>query len=318
MKRSTRMLTMLHFLPAGAFLRLAYLNEIGHILHLKKPRRFNEKLNALKLHSAASTWSRYVDKLEAREHVASVIGDEHLVPLIARYDSVDEIDWDALPYRFVIKCTHGSHCGIVCMDKSRFDTADAEAKLRKWMSRSWYWYGRETPYKTVQPRIMVEQFIGDDAPAQDYKLMCFGGLPRIIQVHTKRDRQATIDFFNLYGQKLAMRKKGYPSSTLESLKPSVICKLFPIARKLSADFPYVRVDLYLHNEQVYFGEMTFFDSAAFREFEPEPVNVLLGDMIPLPGQCATKTRDETTIDLSGGGILLERIHSEYAPRLSEN
>ncbi|MEG1516594.1 MAG: ATP-grasp fold amidoligase family protein [Clostridia bacterium] len=143
---------------------------------------------------------------------------------------------------------------------------------------------------------MVEQFIGDDAPAQDYKLMCFGGLPRIIQVHTKRDGRATIDFFNLVGQKLEMRKKGYPTSGMERLDPSVIGKLFPIAKKLAAGFPYVRVDLYMHDGHVYFGEMTFFDSAAFREFEPEPVNVLLGDMIALPGQ---RTRNETNIGLRG-------------------
>lgn len=99
MKRSTRLLTMLHFLPTGAFLRLAYLNETGHLLHLKNPQRFNEKLNALKLHSAAPTWSRYVDKLEARAYVTGVIGEEHLVPLIAQYNSVEEIDWSALTQR---------------------------------------------------------------------------------------------------------------------------------------------------------------------------------------------------------------------------
>lgn len=174
------------------FLRLAYLNETHHLLHLKNPRFFNEKLNVLKLCADAPAWSRYVDKLEARKHVANVIGAEHLVPLIAQYDSVDEIDWGTLPKRFVIKCTHGSHCGLICMDKTIFDTVDAERRLRKWMKRSWYWVGRETPYRTIKPRIMVEEFIGDDAPAQDFKLMCFDGLPRIIQVHTKRYGQATI------------------------------------------------------------------------------------------------------------------------------
>ena len=102
MKRSTRLLTMLHFLPTNMFLHLAYLSETHHLLHLKNPRFFNEKLNVLKLSADAPTWSRYVDKLEARKHVANVIGAEHLVPLIAQYDSVDEIDWGALPKRFVI------------------------------------------------------------------------------------------------------------------------------------------------------------------------------------------------------------------------
>lgn len=123
MKRSTRLLSMLHFLPSGVFLHLAYLNETGHVLYLKNPRRFNEKLNFIKLRGGAEGWSRFVDKLEVREHVRRMVGETHLVPLIAQYDSVGEIDWTALPERFVIKCSHGSHCGLICTDKTNFDTA---------------------------------------------------------------------------------------------------------------------------------------------------------------------------------------------------
>lgn len=282
MKKSTRLLSMPHFLPSGMFLRMAYLIETGHILHLKNPRRFNEKLNWLKLHGGVEQWSGYVDKLEVREHVRSVIGKEHLVPLLAQYDNVDEIDWNALPERFVIKCTHGSHCGLICTDKSSFDTTESERKLRKWMRRNWYWVGRETPYRAIRPYIMVEEFIGDDYPAQDYKLMCFGGVPRVIQVHTKRGGETAIDFFDPSGQKLDMRKNGYPNSPLEWIDPDKLHALLPVAEKLAAGFPYVRIDLYLHHGQVFFGEMTFFDSAALRECEPEPVNGWLGDMIVLP------------------------------------
>lgn len=282
MKRSTKLLSMLHFLPSKVFLQLAYLNESGHILHLKNPKRFNEKLHYLKLYGGAERWSRFVDKLDVREHVRCVIGEEYLVPLIAQYDSVDEIDWSALPDRFVIKCSHGSHCGLICMDKAHFDTVDAEAKLRRWMRRSWYWFGRETPYRTIKPRIMVEQFIGDEQPPQDYKIMCFNGCPRIIQVHTKQDGSSAIDFFDMSGQKLEMSKREFPNSSLHCLDPETIATLLPVAEKLAGDFPYIRIDLYLHEGQVFFGEMTFFDSAALREFEPDEVNVWLGDMLTLP------------------------------------
>lgn len=123
MKKSTRLLSMLHFLPSEMFLRLAYLNETGHVLHLKNPRRFNEKLNFMKMRGGAEEWSRFVDKLEVREYVRCMTGETHLVPPIAQYDSVDEINWSVLPERFVIKCSHGSHCGLICTDKARFDTA---------------------------------------------------------------------------------------------------------------------------------------------------------------------------------------------------
>lgn len=318
MKRSTRLLSILHFLPSGAFLRLAYLLETGNTLHLKNPRRFNEKLNWLKLYGGAEDWGRYVDKLEVREHVRHIIGNEHLVPLIAQYNSVDEIDWAALPDRFVIKCSHGSHCGLICTDKATFEIAEAETKLLKWMRRNWYWVGREIPYRTIKPRIVVEKFIGDDHPAQDYKLMCFGGVPHIIQAHTKRDGIASIDFFNLSGQRLEMCKKGYQNSPMESIDPGAIRLLYPVALTLAAGFPYVRIDLYLHQGQVFFGEMTFFDSAALREFEPDPVNVQLGDMIALPDQMPRGTFGQLNNKPKGGGILPDRVHSGHAPRISEN
>lgn len=316
MKKSTRLLSMLHFLPSGVFLLLAYLNETGHVLHFKNPRRFNEKLNFIKLCGGAEEWSRFVDKLEVREHVRRVVGETHLVPLIAQYDSVDEINWSALPERFVIKCSHGSHCGLICTDKTNFDTAYAEARLRTWMRRCWYWVGREAPYRSLKPRIMVEQFIGVDHPAQDYKLMCFDGVPRIIQVHTKRDGAASIDFFNLFGQKLEMRKKGYPNSPMEHIEPGAICSLYPVARMLATGFSYVRIDLYLHGGQAYFGEMTFFDSAALREFEPDPVNVWLGDMIALPNQTPRSTIDRQTDEPNGGDA--HRLLTGHAPRFPEN
>lgn len=316
MKRSTRLLSMLHFLPSGVFLHLAYLNETGHVLYLKNPRRFNEKLNFIKLRGGAEGWSRFVDKLEVREHVRRMVGETHLVPLIAQYDSVGEIDWTALPERFVIKCSHGSHCGLICTDKTNFDTAYAEARLRTWMHRYWYWVGRETPYKAIRPRIMVEQFIGEDHPAQDYKLMCFGGLPHIIQVHTKRNGSTAIDFFDSSGRKLAMRKKGYPNSPLERIEPNSLSALLPVAEKLAAGFPYVRVDLYLHQGRVFFGEMTFFDSAALREFEPDAVNIRLGDMIALPNRTPRSAIDRQTDGPNGGDP--HRQCSGHAPRHPEN
>lgn len=318
MKRSTRLLSMLHFLPSGAFLRLAYLLETGNTLHLKNPRRFNEKLNWLKLYGGAEDWGRYVDKLEVREHVRRAIGSVHLVPLIAQYDSVDEIDWAALPDRFVIKCSHGSHCGLICTDKAAFDTEGAEVKLRNWLRRNWFWVGREAPYRTIKPRIMVEQFIGDDHPAQDYKLMCFDGIPRIIQVHTKRNGAACIDFFNLSGQKLEMRKKGYPNSPMERIDPRAIRSLYPVAQMLATGFSYIRIDLYLHEGHVFFGEMTFFDSAALREFEPDPINVWLSDMIALPDHMPRGAYGQMNNEPKGGGILPDRVHSGHAPRISEN
>jgi hypothetical protein len=142
-----------------------------------------------------------------------------------------------------------------------------------------------------------------------YKLMCFGGFPRVIQVHIKHGGNAAIDFFDPSGQKLDMRKKGYPNSSLKRIEPAALHALLPVAEKLAAGFPYVRVDLYLHQGKVYFGEMTFFDSAALREFEPDAINIRLGDMIALPQTSHSATNRQT--DRPNGGDA-HRRHTGYA------
>ena len=104
----------------------------------------------------------YADKYAVREHIKNLIGEKYLIPLIGVYDRVEDIDWDRLPNRFVLKCTHGSQCNIICSQKSTLDIEDSKRKLKNWMKKNWYWYGREWPYKNVKPRIICEDYLVQD------------------------------------------------------------------------------------------------------------------------------------------------------------
>lgn len=282
-------LTKLHCLPDDVFLRLAYWLETGRKLDLRKPITFCDKLSHIKLHGGTKRYAPLVDKLAVRAFVTKTVGAEHLIPLIASYTRPEHIVWHELPDRFVVKCTHGSHCGIMVTDKARFDTAWAVKRLNKWLRTNWYWFGREPPYRAVPPRIVIEEMLGDGITQPiNYKIMCFDGEPEIVQLHKRSGPTRTIDFFTAWGDRLNMRKSGIPNSIgLPNAVPAIdrrkLQDMLPVARQLAraTGAPYVRIDLYHEQGRVWFSELTFFDSAGFRDFQPLEVNKKLGDMIKL-------------------------------------
>lgn len=270
---------VLNFVPDKAYLRLVYWCETGKALRLDPPVTYNEKLQWLKLHDRREEQTICVDKYSVRSYIRDTIGDEYLVPLLGVYHAVEEIDWDALPSRFVLKCTHGSHCNIVCGDKSKLDVLDAQRKLKRWLKRNWYWYGREWPYKNVKPRIIREEYLGDNIT--DYKFMCFGGEPKIVQVHRNRGtKQHTTDFYDTNWEKTEIRRKRGTSEE-KIPRPVNLRRMIDIARELSRGEIHVRVDLYEVDGKVYFGEKTYYSASGFAPFAEDYHDERLGDWIEL-------------------------------------
>ena len=140
----------LDWLPDETYLKLAFRAAMGHPLDLKDPKTFSEKLQWLKLYDRDSLYTTLVDKYAVRGYVADKIGEEHLIPLVGGpWASAEEIDFDALPEQFVLKCNHNSGGVIICRDKSSFDIEGAKARLNKFLSRNYYYRSREWPYKNV-------------------------------------------------------------------------------------------------------------------------------------------------------------------------
>lgn len=272
-----------NWLPDRPYLKLVYWGETAKRLNLDLPITFNEKIQWLKLYDRKPEYSKYVDKYAARSLVRATIGEQYLIPIIGVYESKEEINWDTLPKQFVLKCTHGSHCNIICIDKDNLDVDKAASKLKKWLKQSWYWFGREWPYQNVRGRIVCEKFLGDIAYVpNDYKIMCFNGEPRIIQIHKKEFAGThTIDFYDMKGHLLPFRKVGFKNSNEFTIDVERLGEMFELARKLSKGTFYLRTDFYLVNGKIYFGELTFYDSSGFIDFEPKESNVFLGEMINL-------------------------------------
>lgn len=286
-RASLALLERLTFLDDKTYLRLRYRLRMGRALHLENPKTFNEKLQWLKLHDRNPLYTVLVDKAAVKPWVAERIGSEHIVPTMGVWNSFDQIDFDALPDRFVLKCTHDSGGLAICRDRTTFDKEAAREKIEKSLGRNYYYHGREWPYKNVIPRILAEEYLDSPYGAIgliDYKFYCFNGEPRFLYVSQGLENHATarISFLTLNWEFESFRRSDY--SPFEKLpnKPRSFNEMLAFAKVLSKDIPFVRVDFYDGAKGALFSEMTFSPCSGMTEFEPAKADVFIGQMLSLP------------------------------------
>ena len=265
-------------------IKTRYYVNFGKFPNLKSPKTYNEKLQWLKLYYRRPELTKLVDKYEVKRIVADLIGEEYLIPTISVYNNADEIDFNVLPDKFVLKCTHDSESVIICKDKSKLDFAAAKDKLAACLKKSLYTWGREWPYKNVTPRIIAEELLenSDGSPINDYKFFCFDGSVKAMLICSERFSDGTkLDYFDLNGEHLPFEHT-YPNATLTPQMPHNFELMKELAEKLSYGFPHVRPDFYECNGKVYFGELTFFTASGFLPFVPEKWDEIFGSWLKLP------------------------------------
>lgn len=272
-----------------------YLRETGRLLNLKKDQGFNEKIQKLKLIYGNPQYKNYelvsklCDKYEVRSWIESHIGKEHLIPLLGKWESFDEIDFDSLPNQFVLKCNHGSGMNLIVKNKDDIDIKSLRKLFCEWMSTNYAFYtGFELQYKNLKPVIIAEKYIEElDGNLFDYKVFCFHGEPQYILVIGNRD------FENHQGRELVYdfdwnRQEwsfgDYPKFDNDIDKPCVLQELYEICKKLCSDFEFVRIDFYIVDGKLIFGEMTFTPGSGifkFNEEYTEEINLFLGSKLNL-------------------------------------
>ena len=267
-------------------LEMKYRAAMGGKLDLDTPSTFNEKLQWLKLYDRKPEYTVMVDKYRVRDYIADTIGSEYLIPLVGVWDSADEIDFDALPNQFAMKCNHNSGLGMcICKDKSKLDVDRVKKELQKGLKQDYYLTGREWPYKDVPRKIIAEQFMKSDAGGlTDYKLHCFNGEPKLILVCKDRFTETglTEDFFSGNWEHLDIRRPNHPNASQSIPQPRELPRMLELARKLSQDIPFLRVDFYIIEHKIYFSELTFFPASGFEKFVPENWDQTLGSWLTLP------------------------------------
>lgn len=280
---------VLKYLDDKTFLKLYYRIFTGGRLNLENPRTFNDKLQWMKLYNQRSEYTVMVDKYLAKEYVAKKIGEQYIIPLLGVWDSPEEINFDELPNQFVLKCNHNSGMGMyICKDKSTLDIDKVKKGLKRGLNENFFLHGREWAYKNVPKKIIAEEYMTDESgyELKDYKIFCFNGVPKLIEVDF--DRFTTGHKRNLYTtswefMNAEIKFKNVPNKKIN--KPECLDKMLELARKLSEGIPHVRVDLYVINQKIYFGELTFYHESGLADFRPKSLGITLGDYIKLPKVC---------------------------------
>ena len=272
----------LNWISDKTLIKMQYKFKIGKNLDISSPKTFNEKIQWLKLYGNLQNYSHLVDKYEVRKYIAETIGEEYLIPLIGVWDRFDDIDFEELPNQFALKCTHDSGSVIICTNKSAFNIKETKNKLNKCLKRNFYYPTREPQYKNIKPRIIGEKYMVDESGIElmDYKIFCFNGEPKIIQVNYNRNIDHRLNFYDTEWNYISIQLKPHLTDPTKLIdKPNNLDKMLTLAKTLSKNYPFVRVDFYSINDKIYFGELTFTPNAGYKEFEPEEFGVQLGNLM---------------------------------------
>lgn len=245
-------------------------------LDLDNPKTFNEKIQWLKLYDSTPEKTRLADKYLVRDWVKEKIGEEYLIPLLGVWDKFDDIDFDTLPDKFVLKANHGSGWNVIVKDKESLNIEATRTKFNNWMKKNFaFCNGLELHYKDIEPKIIAEQY----HPCQyEYQFWCFNGIPKFVSViHEPHGENAKVTYDMGWNQLEFVTSFPKISSDLE--KPDCFETMIVLARNLSETFAFVRVD-FLHNEKdLFLGEMTFTPASGLVNWKPEKQDKNIGDML---------------------------------------
>ncbi len=271
-----------------AYLKLRYNCIMGKKLNLDNPVTYNEKLQWLKLYDRKPEYTKMVDKYEAKKYVADIIGEEYIIPTLGVWDNVNDIDFDALPNQFVLKCTHDSGGLVICKDKAELDIENAKNTLNHFLNRNFYSVHREWPYKDVKHRIIAEKYMEDESgkDLKDYKFFCFNGEPKLLYISEGLSDHSTakISFADMDYNIAEFKRNDFKPFNELPKKPINFEKMKELAKVLSKDRAFIRVDFYEINKKIFFGELTFFPCSGYLPFDPEKYDKILGDWITLPNK----------------------------------
>ena len=284
-----RLLAYLGFynsMPDEKFLKMLYKANTGEELDLENPVKLNEKLQWLKLHDRRPEYTIMADKYRAKEYIASKVGEDSVVPLLGVWERAEDIDFDALPDSFVLKCNHTSSTGLcVCRDKSQLDREAVRKKLTEALAQNYYLVWREWPYKDIPRKIIAEEFLAepDGSPLVDYKFYCYGGEPRYFMVsYGEAEHNVKNHKFDTGLNSIDHLFKAQPSISAEDIRlPENINEMIDLAGVLCRGHQHIRVDMYNVGGKIYCGELTFFSGGGFIKMISQDYSRYLAGLIDL-------------------------------------
>jgi len=279
-------LKVFDFIPDKLMIFIQYKVSTGRWLKLNNPKRFTEKIQWYKLYYRNNIITQCSDKYGVREFVSSKGLSNILVPLYGVYDNVEEINFESLPSKFVLKTTNGSHTNILCSNKNQLNIESTKETLKSWLNTWTSKMGREWGYYNIKPRIIAEKLLPKDSNNDliDYKFFCFNGEVFCLYVLVERflESETKLGIFDTEFNLLPYRRSDIKGIISNIPKPENFNRMLAIAEKLSKDFPFVRVDLYNIEGVIYFGELTFYNASGYNGYESDEFDFILGEKFKLP------------------------------------
>lgn len=286
-KQKKKLYKVLDLFSDNFVLKLQYYATVGRRLNLKKPLRFTEKIQWYKLNYQVPLMTICADKYLMREYVSEKGYADCLPELYGVYNAFDEIDFDNLPNSFAIKCNNGSGTNIFVYDKHTCDYDYLENTIKSWEKVNTLSVGREWAYKNIKQKIIIEELLIPQDNFQkknglnDYKILCFNGIPEYVWIDVKRHTEHQRNIYDIHWNKVdVMTDKPNLDEAIE--KPYGFDYMMKIAKSMSKDFPFVRVDFYSINHKVYIGELTFYPWSGCVSFTPDNFDYKLGELFVLP------------------------------------
>ena len=268
----------LDWMPDEMYIKLTYKANMGKKLDLKHPNTFNEKLQYLKCYNHDETYTKLVDKLSAKEIIGNIIGDEHIIPTLGKWENAYDINFELLPNSFVLKCNHDQGSAIIVKNKNDFELKKAQDFLNSRLSMNWYYGTREYPYKNIKAMVFAEKML--DEKIIDYKFYCFNGEPKFLYCGQgmTNDHSLKIDFYDLNWKHMPFYRTDYDRlGDIE--RPLQLGEMIEIAKELSNGYSFVRVDLFDVGGKIYFSELTFCPASGFMPFVPEEYDEIVGNWL---------------------------------------
>lgn len=265
-------------------LKVLFRLKVGHPLNLENPCTYNEKLQWIKLYDRNPLMPKCCDKYAVREYVKSKGCGQYLNDLLWQGSNPADIPFDELPERYVVKVTHGSTFNVIVDGSRPVDRGEIVAMCRKWLKAKFLLCYGEWFYGVEKPRIVVEKYLENEGANQlyDYKVYCFNGAARYIRIDVDRFSDHKMLMYDRDWNKLPGYGIRYSCADIDFPKPSCLAELLAVAEKLSDEFYHARVDFYVVDNSLVFGEITFTSGAGFDRFHPEEFDLEMGSWLTLP------------------------------------
>ncbi len=263
-----------------------YRKVFGRTPDLDNPTLYTEKIQWIKLNYKDPLYAKCADKWRVREYVEQKGYAHLLIPLLGVYERAEDIDFEALPEKFILKANHACDWNVECTDKAaeRAQWTDTRKLINRWLEQDYSIVCRENHYTDIPPRMVCEKFIEQPGLRRltDIRIFCFHGEPKLILVGYFDHEKPMRDYFDPEWNLTDIRTMRHDRHPSPMPKPENLDEMLDVARALSADFLHVRVDLYYVGGKIYFGELTFTPAAGFAMLKPDDTDALMGSWLNLP------------------------------------